>query len=381
MKINPLQNTGKDYTHFPFCSKKILYTDFDSTYFPFTREDVRPENAPQFSKMYLPFGEFKKSEKDDFQIMVTTGRSKNDFEHTLSLIKNAGVDFCHPDGLITSNGANAFLFIKGKNGTEAADVTEFEEEPFVDIAQKFIEITKEQDPDTLITEALINGKTERYGKYSSEYALDNNPKRKNKHIELARDGKYNIAANFSKEVNDDAIVAKLRDFIIGNNLPFSIEHYKDSPFDTVTKYTPYGKIHESANVLFVKYSADGEIPDKFNIVEKKLKEVAESGEGDIVIAAGDSFNDEKMLNPLNYLEAMGINTEDRSEDELLEDKNVIAALQKMPLRVIICGNYGTLDSLRELNKKLLQKDVHIITEAKDTINDYPKAVKRILEEN
>lgn len=358
-----------------FGSKTTLYTDFDGTYFPFKRDDVSIKNADKFSKMYLPFDTFKKSD-DEFKVVVTTGRSANDFLHTQEIIQNAGLDYCLPDGLISANGANSFLINKNDGKIRLLDITKFDDALNIDTTEEIKSVINACAPDVFVTKCKINGKKETYGKYSSEYKLDMaDEKDRLKYASIARDGKYNAEIVLSDAVDDDLIFENIKKFIDDNSLPFSVEHYKNSPFTDAVQYFKDGtKEYSGANVIFLKYAPGAKQPDKLDIIKREVEKISASNsdtEGDdLIIVSGDGFNDEGMLNPLNYID---------TDDEELSEKT-LQKLKKLPLRVIICGNDAKLDNLRKLGKALDDRGVHIIKCAPDTISDYPKAVEEFMKQ-
>jgi len=378
MKILPMSYSMPKVS---FGAKKTLYTDFDGTYFPFKRWQIREDYKDSFSRMYQPFDSFKKSD-DEFNIIVTTGRTKNDFLQTQQKITDEGLEYCMPDGLISTNGANTFIINKNGSKVEAIDTTNLGEQ--FNIADKAIEIARKANPDARIFECEINGKESEYGEGSLEHYLDSLPHGddKQKYVSIVRDGQYNCEMLFSKGADDDTTADNIQSFIKEQNLPFTIEHYENSPFTTGIEYNFLNeKSYVNANLILLKYKGKNGIPDKFDIIQRKVREAIVNRNGDIIICAGDGFNDEKMLNPLNYIGLMGLGSRDKkSDEELLSDEKVIEGLKVMPFRAIITGDDPALDNLREMAAKLHEKGVNILTVAPDPKTDYAKAVKDILDE-
>lgn len=348
-----------------FLGRKILYSDFDGTYFPFVRSDITPTNYDTFRNMYLPFINYKKSQGDDFELNITTGRSKNDYLHTQEKIQSANLPFCYPDGLISSNGANVFKFEGGipisifpENDSKAQGA-----------ADEIVKLILGSDEDIALVECKINGDEETYQEYSSEYELDK--LRPEKYISVARDGKYNAEIVVSKDIDFNKVCSLVKDYVDKNALPFTVEHYENALYTKGFEYSDNTKKEVNANVIFLKYSQNNMQADKFDIVKKEVQKIQQDNSDDFIIVAGDGFNDEKMLNPLNYIDG----------DKDIDNPETILKLINLPLRVIICGDDPKLNDLRELAKKLKEKGVEVIKLAPDSKTDFIKAIKEFDSEN
>ena len=365
------------YNKLNFMRNTVLYTDFDATYFPFKRNDIQAKNVSAFNKMYLPFDTIQISEKqkgNTFNLVITTGRSKNDLLHTQELIEKAGLMYHKPQGMITSNGANVFIIKDG----EIQDITP--NSSGIDLLPDIKDIVNDIDKNVSIIECKINGDKKTYGKYSSEYELEKLPKdKRRKYVSITRDGKANLEIVISKGVNDYLIAQKIETLIESNNYPFTLEHYRNSPYTKMICYDKDKKNIEGANLILLKQKSSKGIPDKLDLIRAKLKETIDNGDDNLIIAAGDDFNDKRMLNPLNYLDLMDYDTQSKTEDEILNDKKAIDILRQMPFKSIICGDSSSLKELRHLANKLDSMGIHIICQAPNTIEDYSTIVSKILQ--
>lgn len=364
MRINTVSKAA-------FCGKKILYTDFDGTYFPFKRQEIRNNNT-EIKKMYRDFDTFEKQTKannDTFEVIVTTGRSKNDFEHTCNLFKEAGLDFYFPNGLISSNGANCFVVDKKHNFIPIIP----KDDPMAQsVVDDVVSLICENNPEVKLVECKINGDYETYQDYSSESKLDEI--KPLKYLSVAKDGKYNAEIVVSKKLDFEEIKDEISQYIEEKNLPFSIEAYENAIYTSGFEYDNDTKEKVNANVIFLKYAKDKALNiDKFDFTQAKIKEILDSGSDDVVFVAGDDFNDEKMLNPLNYLHLADSSLD--KDDINLDNPKVMEALAKLPLKSIICGQNPKLDYLRELQKKLQEKNIDIITCAPNPKTDFANALK------
>lgn len=359
IQFTTLKHT-KNFSNLNFGTKKVLFTDFDNTYFPFVRSDINPINAQYFKSMYLPFVEYKKDQNDDFKLVITTGRSKNDYLHTQGLIEQNGLDFCKPDALISSNGANVFVF---KNNT-VNNVFPYDDENAQSTLENILALIAEHDRDISIVECGINGDEKTYQDLSSESKLDKLTN-KDKYISYVKDGKYNAEIVVSKNIDFDTITSLVKQYIQENNLPYSVESYHDAKYTPGFEYKDGVKQEVQANVIFLKYAPNGVQPDKFDLIMKKVREIENTGTDELIIVAGDGFNDAKMLNPLNYIEG----------DKDIENPSTLLKLSKLPLRSIICSDDGCLDELRELAQKLSEKGIDIIKLAPDSKTDFIKVIR------
>lgn len=343
-----------------FSGRKILYTDFDKTYFPFVRSEITQSNSEAFKNMYLPFIDFKNSQGDDFELNITTGRSGNDYSHTQNLIQKAGCAYCYPNKVVSSNGANVFKF---QDGTLKC-ISPKENSKAQGAVESIMKSISDLDKDIAVVECRINGDKATYQEYSSEGKLDKI--KPEKYISIARDGKYNAEIVVSKKMDFDMVGSLVRQQVKENNLPFSVEQYENAIYTKGYEYASGEKTEVDANVIFLKYSPNGKQTDKFDIIKQEVKELQRKGEpDDYVIVAGDGFNDEKMLNPLNYIDG----------DKDIENPETLAKLSKLPLRAIVCGDDPALDNLRTLSKELGAKGVEIIKIAPDSKTDFIKAIK------
>jgi len=348
-----------------FYAKKVLYTDFDKTYFPFVRSDITPLNSEALRSMYLPFINYKQSQGDDFELNIITGRSKNDYLHTQNMIARANLDYCYPDKLISSNGANVFKFQNG------IPISIFPKEDLnaQGVVDNVVELILNSDDDIVPIECKINGDEKTYQEYSSEYELDK--LKPEKYISIAKDGRYNAEIVVSKNIDFEKISSIVKEYIEENELPFSVEHYENAIYTKGFEYSDGAKKQVSANVIFLKYSPSGAQTDKFDIVKKEVNKIQKSGTEDFIIVAGDGFNDEKMLNPLNYING----------NKDIENPETLSNLLNLPLRSIICGNDPKLNELRELSENLKSKGVEIIKLAPNNKTDFIKAVKEFDKDN
>ena len=89
-----------------------------------------------------------------------------------------------------------------------------------------------------------------------------------------------------------------------------------------------------------------------------------------------------MLNPLNYIDIFGINIDkNKPINEILENENVLDAIYKLPLKIIIVGNSPNLEHLREMDRILKSKGIDKITcinSPDDSQNGLANAIKRAM---
>jgi len=358
MKISAFQSMPNFY------AKKTLYTDFDETYFPFTREDIKKENAPRFDRMYLPFDEFRKSQGEDFRLVVTTGRSKNDYLHTEGLIQNNNLSYCFPDKLITCNGANVFKF----QNNRVVNVYPKKDDRAIGVADEIVNLIKEYDEDIKVIKCKINGDKKTYQKESSEYKLDR--LKPQKYISVAKDGKYNAEIVISKNIDFFEITSLIKKYIDENDLPFIVEHHRNAVYTKGFEYINNEKIEVRANLILLKYTQNKTLIDKLDIIKKEVKRIQENNSDEYIIIAGDGYNDMEMLNPLNYIES----------DKDIDNPEVLAKLQALPLKIIICGGNPVLDGLRDLASKLTEKGINIAKIAPNSSIDFIQALKDCCDE-
>ena len=243
MKINAI--TNNNIKSFNFCAGKTkLYTDFDGTYFPSYEYLIfcnAPNDVAMIRKMYKSFQDFLNIAKEQFEIIISTGRDMFDFAKVLDIFKKANVDIPEIHGYVFEDG-----FEEMKN--------------------------------------------------------------------------YNME-NFSINPND--------------------------------------------------------FPNKLYQPKEQVRKIVENNSNDLVIVAGNEWNDVDMLNPLNYIDIFNAEyNRCLTMEELLDRKEVIDALQKLPLISIVASDSRNISQLLKLKELLDKKGIHKIFHAKKPEKELLQQIKK-----
>ena len=147
-------------------------------------------------------------------------------------------------------------------------------------------------------------------------------------------------------------------------------------------YTTNGKQYKKADTIIIKPLIEGSEITKLYDVKNEIRKNIENNTNDFVVAAGDGFNDEPMLNPLNYLDLYGVKIDkNKSIQEILSDNDTLEALKKLPFCAIVCSNEKALDNIRKIGQILDSKGIYkvkstdnprefLLKNLKQAINDY-----------
>ena len=368
--------------------KTQIFSDFDGTYFPYHQNILREQNThPDILKMQTmqaKMNEFMGDKKDKINLVITTGRSKAEMQYLLNNIGKNKILFFAPEYFIFRDGSEKCEI---RTCEEKLDLKTQKPEPIMPKQQLKSEmkgIIKKIDPKITIFEDKIN-------KIEKDY-LDESIESEFKKAKIRNKGyaSINVEDNGLVEIvfpydykNYSKIREEIKNWVKKNNAPVDvISKNQDSNY-----YIPYQKDYgnkytcETAQSIILRPKVDDVAPDKLNAPKEAVKRIIANNTNDLVIVTGDGSNDETMLNPLNYLDLYGIKVNKSLPiDEILEDREVIKGLKKLPLVPIIAGNGKTLSHLLELKQNLDRKRIRIIQHAKDPENELLAKIKRGMHE-
>lgn len=355
--------------------KTGLYTDFDGTYFPFHQEILENQEEPLFSqaaRMYDAFSKFINKGKEKFKVIITTGRSLIEMQNVLNFLEKSNLPFPQQKNYILRNGLEEIEaadegYLKS---TKAAQLTESFPSEVKNIVISSFDNIAVYEPET-------NKNMYHYGKSSFEYLYRKNPS--DKYVSISAEDNGTIELAFSSNINTDECYGKIKRYIADNNIQASVEKCNnDKHF-----YMPYKSDDNSeysyipANMIFIRPLLNNTAIDKLKQPKEHVKAIIENNENDLVIAAGDDFNDAEMLNPLNYLDIYGIQIDpDADIEETLSRPDVKDAIKKLPLISIVAGNGRNLQTVLYIKELLDRQGIHKILTAKNPEKDLLNKVKR-----
>lgn len=373
--------------------KTKLYTDFDGTFMPFSHNDIcnndefikNNHKKMQFNNMYLKFEEFCKKMKTKFSFVITTGRSKAEFDYFIGKIKQQNLTFAPINALITRDGCDGFH--KGFWGDlklSKRKIKQLEKQApgwnRDKIAVDLKQMLKKTNPEIVIVDSCINKHQQDYGELSLEYNLKRMPEKDKRYYASFEDkSKLNIDIAFPYGMNIDGIYDSFQKYCKEKKLAVSIEKYDPDFCSIIPNYDKMGNYQlMPARVISIKPMVDAKTNlTKLHDVKQKVSENIKKKNNDLIIVAGDGSNDETMLNPLNYLDLYGINISDNTNSQnIFKNQDLLCKLRELPFISIIVGNNPSLEHIRVLGSELDKAGVHKIICIQSPQDDFLKAIKQ-----
>ncbi len=375
--------------------KTSVFADFDNTYTPFShnemcQKDVFVNNQNkrnEFNNYFSSFKNLKDAAKDKFVLTITTGRNAAEYMFVENALNEQNLDYFSPDYLITRDGADKFVKQNGRwikdtgkdniiqkkaNGWNAQKIKS-------DLKRLISQITK----NTFVIEAPVNRTKWDYPGISMQDKLEktNSPDIEN-YISFSKNEEDIIEIAFANKLPVDKFKQLITGYLDNSKIDSVLNHY---PKDNNAYFPQYANgmvYYEPGNRMIIKPKVDNKEINKLYDVKEAVKDIVVNDTNDFVIAAGDEINDEEMLNPLNYIDIWGINIDkNKPINEILENENVLDAIYKLPLKIIIVGNSPNLEHLREMDKVLKSKGIDKITcinSPDDSQNGLSNAIKKAM---
>ncbi len=393
MSIKPITPT---YSNIAFkAGKTTVFADFDKTYTPFSHNDmcqkdvfVNDQNKRNYFNNYFSnFKNLKDTAKDKFFLTITTGRNAAEYIFVENALKEQNLDYFSPDYLVTRDGADKFVKENGRWLKEDNKDKNIQEKAYGWNAQKIKsdlkKIISQNTKNAFVIEAPINRTKWDYPGISMQDELEkSNPYNIENYVSFSKDENDIIEIAFANKLPVDKLKQLINRYLSNNEIDSVLNHY---PKDNNAYFPQYdnGVVrYEPGNRMIIKPKVDNTPLTKLYDVKEAVKDVVVNDTNDFIIAAGDEINDEEMLNPLNYIDILGINI-DKSKpiNEILENGNVLDAIYKLPLKIIIVGNSPNLEHLREMDRILKSKGIDKITcinSPDDSQNGLANAIKRAM---
>lgn len=393
MSIKPITPT---YSNISFkAGKTRVFADFDNTYTPFSHNDmcqkdvfVNDQNQRNhFNNYFNNFKNLKDAAKDKFSLTITTGRNAAEYIFVENALKEQNLDYFSPDYLVTRDGADKFIKENGRWIKEENKDKIIQEKAYGWNAQKIKSDLKRiislNTKDSFVIESPVNRTKWDYPGISMQDELEKtNPYNIKNYVSFSKDENNIIEIAFSNKLPVDRLKQLINWYLNNNRIDSVLSHY---PKDNNAYFPQYdnGLVrYEPGNRMIIKPKVDNQPLTKLYDVKEAVRDIVYNETNDFVIAAGDEINDEDMLNLLNYIDIFGINIDkSKSLNELLENENVLNAIYKLPLKIIIVGNSPNLEHLREMDRILKSKGLDKITcinSPDDPQNGLANAIKRAM---
>ncbi|HIU91883.1 MAG TPA: hypothetical protein IAD26_01970 [Candidatus Limenecus avicola] len=371
--------------------RTTLYTDFDGTFMPFSHEDVCNNDCfnkqNDFYRMHGGIDYFFSSFKDKVKLIITTGRSKNEYDYFVKNLEQKNLYIHKPQALITRDGSSRYNCTNNEIKEDTVRNNPIKESINLKdinfLSNNIKKIVKRIYPSAYIVEPGVNKNRHEYGHKSLEYVLDKSDfDDKNSYISISEPEPLVIEMAVSKKYDVNSIAKSIKDFVDANNIKVSVNAFEDDPFNFLPIYTTNGKQYKKADTIIIKPLIEGSEITKLYDVKNEIRKNIENNTNDFVVAAGDGFNDEPMLNPLNYLDLYGVKIDkNKSIEEILSDNDTLEALKKLPFCAIVCSNEKALDNIRKIGQILDSKGIYkvkstdnprefLLKNLKQAINDY-----------
>lgn len=370
-----------------------LYSDFDGTFMPFSQSSIcvnnRLENDDEYRKrfndVHMPFKEFVDRSGDFFKFIITTGRNRAEYNYFIRSIRNQGCNVATPEKLITYNGGDAFYRNGDDFPSESVDKEKratlmelFNWDPegvLYNLKEIFKNIKKPDNTKVRIISAPMNRDEASYGNISLEYIMKkSNIGSEDTMVSFNEDRDFHPYIVFSNDIDLNRVRDEISMYfhnqginvgLVGTGSSFSISPNiltKGIDIRPLTQVNT-GCGYEKTKLIDTKQAVKG-------IIEKKSD--------DLVIVAGDSDNDETMLNIFNYLDLYGIPIPDKSQyDTFLQNEQIREAIRNLPIVVIMVGHNDSLSNIKEISKILnkygIKKIINVDFDKQKTLLDGVKA--------
>ncbi len=124
------------------------------------------------------------------------------------------------------------------------------------------------------------------------------------------------------------------------------------------------------------YKYNGDRANKLDSPRKAVRQIVNQNSNDLVIVAGDNFNDKDMLNPINYLD-------DSTLEEIkwlpvykiLKYESIRQKIKELPLISIIAGDGNNLQDILEIKRILDGYGINKIFVANNPKTDFLNRIK------
>ena len=355
--------------------KTCVFADFDSTYTPFSHNDmcgksvfVNDKNKRDcFNNYFKNFKNLKNAAKDKFSLIITTGRNAAEYIFVENALKEQNLGYFSPDGLVTSNGADIFVRKDGhwikdeiKNKTVQQKSSGWNGKKIRSDLKKII---SQNTTGTLVIESPVNRTKWDYPGISMQDVLEktNAPNIEN-YISFNKNEDNIVEIAFANKIPVDNLKPLIKNYLKNQGIHAVFNHYPKDKNAYLPQYDKGVVYYEPGNKMVIKPEVENSPLTKLFDVKEAVKNIVYNDTNDFVIAAGDEINDEEMLNPLNYIDIFGVKIDkNRSVNEILQNKEVLDALDKLPLKLIIVGDSPNLKHLKQMDRILKSKNIDIMT--------------------
>ncbi len=368
------QNYQENHNKIAFKAGKIkVFSDFDGTFCNFSHENICKLNVllhdeahkSFFDSFYAKFREIQELAAKKFEFTVTTGRNRQEYNYFVGKIRQQGKDIPTPQKLITRDGADIFHY--NGNSFESSNVDTAKRAEIHKLTNgwngremkgviKGI-ITELHDSVVHFIDAPVNKHEYDYGEISLESILNSlEPKKRKNYVSFRDDGELSFHITGSPNVNLDNVAKRLEKYFSDNKIKAGV-FINEQDFNAIIPV--YDESNRQVGLIPTRSlvvrpvinDRKQETLTKLFDLRKAVKEVVKSKSDDLVIFAGDDVNDIDSLNPLNYVDLIGLPIPKPHEyDGFIERHR--KKIQSLPLVSIVAENNPNLNMLRDMAEKI-----------------------------
>lgn len=374
--------------------KTFVYSDFDGTFMPYSHNDVcnngelsnNREKVSNFNDIYRKFMDFSDKAGAKLKFILTTGRNMPELDFILGKIKNQDLKFPQLQTVIIRNGGDRFERSSGQMIEDQLKIDDIEQlaknwdgkRIKSDLTEIIKRIKSDNNKEMFVLNVPINKHEADYEDQSVQHIIDNTQGVDKKYYaSFSDDGVLAVDLVFPKNIRVENIKKAIEDYFNHNDISATVAIKNDNSGYNVPSYHRDGSITvDPAQTVLIKPEVYDKELDKLFDVRKEVKNNLINNTDDLVIAAGDGMNDEPMLNIFNYLDLVGVKiSKGQSAAELLEQKEVLDGIRKLPFAAVIVGPNNNLEFLRETARILQSKGINKIFIEEDAQNGILGKVK------
>lgn len=369
--------------------KTTVFSDFDGSYMPFRHIDIckgrilaQTDKKDSFNKLFKGYAAFLEKAKQDIELIITTGRSKLEYDYFIKKAKECGLFYQFPSKLITRDG-NDYYNIKNDsyaiNEVRQQNIEMQTNWNKQKIQDDLTNILKTSFKDICIINSPINKNEYDYDDLSLEQTLKKlTNKEKMYYISFAEGDNLFLEAAFSEKLDSSRIKQLFERYIKDNNIQAEVDLYTEENNTYLPQYDSDDSFKlKPGKLIRITPKINNEKITKINDVKQELEFNIKNKTDDLVVAIGDSSNDEIMLNPLNYLSIYGYKPE-KDYRKILNNQEVLNLIAQMPFAAIIVGENQSLGKIRQLGSELEQRGIKKIYACKDSEKGFLPQLKRAL---
>lgn len=307
------------------------------------------------------YANFLQKAQQDIEFIITTGRSKLEYDYFIDKVKKVGLFYQSPSRLITMDGNDYYCFQNGEfliNEVRQQNIEQQTNWNKQKIENDLKKILQNSFRNICIVNTPINKNKFDYEDQSLEHRLEFLTNKEKMHY-ASFTNSDNLFIEIALSENFD--IAKMHQiiekYIKQNGIKAKVNMYNEEHGTYLPQYEESGSCKlKPGKLIRISPLFNNESITKLNDVKKELEFNIKNRTDDLVVAVGDACNDEIMLNPLNYLSIYGYNKE-QDYNKILSDNEALELIAQMPFAAIIVGEDKNLDSLRKLGRELEQKGI------------------------